>query len=40
MVLASVIKNNLFINGLNVIIIVCAIIVLLMIIKIVEENKK
>ena len=40
MVYASVIKNNLIVNGLNVIIIVCAVIVLLFIIKIVEENKK
>ena len=40
MVYASVIKNNLIVNGLNVIIIACAIIVLLFIIKIVEENKK
>lgn len=40
MFLASVIKNNLIINGLNVIIMICAIIVLAYIIKIIKENKK
>jgi hypothetical protein len=40
MLLASVIKNNLVINGLNIIITICAIIVLAYIIKIIKENKK
>ena len=40
MVYATIIKNNLIINGLNIIITICAIIVLAFIIKIIKENKK
>lgn len=40
MTLATVIKNNIAINGLNAIIILCTIIIIGFIIKIVKENKK
>lgn len=40
MICASIIKNNLMITGLNIIIMICAIIVLAFIIKIIKENKK